>query len=239
MKKQMAVLCAVLARGVFALSVYLAMAGVCSGAEILFSFDTEDFTNPRSWEAARRLAEMFTEEGVAAQFQVVGKFAQALERNGRTDVIQAIAKHDIGTHTMHHSVHPDLLELSDGEDYKMAYQRVMAQESECVAELKRIFHKDRVWASNPSGLCESYVADRVYADLGIRFGIGPHYTDFFDSDVWFAGLRRIPYSYSWEDFIAPESDARAIRDPAAVVEHLSRVKRGIVFCHPNKVMSVD
>ena len=208
-------------------------------SELLFMFDTEDFTNPRSWDAAKRLAEIFTEEGVTAQFQVVGSFARQLERHGRTDVIAALAKHDIGTHTLYHSVHPDILELSDGEDYDIAYQRVMAQESECAAELKRIFGKDRLWGSNPPGMSESYVADRVYADLGIRYGVGPHYTDFFDSDIWYAGQRRIPYSFSWENFIAPATKTNAIREVAAVVEHLAKVKRGIVFCHPNKVASLD
>lgn len=207
--------------------------------ELLFSFDTEDFTNPRSWDAAKRLAEMFTEEGITAQFQVVGAVARALERNGRKDVIAAIAKHDIGTHSLNHSVHPDILELSDGEDYELAYQRVMAQESECVGELKRIFGKDRIWGSNPPGKSESYVADRVYADLGIRYGVGPHYTDFFDSDIWYGGQRRIPYSFSWENFIAPPTKKDAIRDPAAVVEHLAKVRRGFVFCHPNKVASIE
>lgn len=208
-------------------------------SELLFAFDTEDFTNPRSWDSAKRLAEMFTEEGITAQFQVVGAFARALERHGRTDVIAALAKHEIGTHTLYHSVHPDILELSDGEDFDLAYQRVMAQESECIAELKRIFGKDRILCSNPPGNSESYVADRVYSDLGVRYGIGPHYTDLFDSDIWYAGQRRIPYSFSWEHFIAPPGRKNVIRDPAAVVEHLAKVKRGFVICHPNKVASLD
>ena len=205
-----------------------------AGAEttkLMFSFDTEDFTNPRSADAILRVVELFESEGLVGHFQVVGQLARQLENWGRQDVIKALSRHLIGTHTLNHSIHPNILELSDGEDYTAAYERVMAQESECVATLKRVFKTDRIWSSSPSGNCESYVADRVYADMGIDYGVGPHYTTMDGDDIWFAGQRRIAYIYSWEDFFyCGESFDRSEKK---LLDRLAKSRVGMVFLHPN------
>lgn len=208
--------------------------GSAAGAEttkLMFSFDTEDFTNPRSADAILRVVELFESEGLVGHFQVVGQLARQLENWGRQDVIKALSRHLIGTHTLNHSIHPNILELSDGEDYTAAYERVMAQESECVATLKRVFKTDRIWSSSPSGNCESYVADRVYADMGIDYGVGPHYTTMDGDDIWFAGQRRIAYIYSWEDFFyCGESFDRSEKK---LLDRLAKSRVGMVFLHPN------
>ena len=140
--------------------------------EVVFSFDTEDFTSPRDAEGILELAKMFTEEGVVAHFQTVGFLAQQLVKWGRQDVIAAMKKHYICCHTLRHSVHPNILELSEGEDYAAAYKRVYDQEKACLDILKDVFGVDRVWSSCPPGNSEPYVANRVYADLGIKFDLG-------------------------------------------------------------------
>jgi len=218
-------------------SIYcLSLTTVAGGAgaaptKLMFSFDTEDFTNPRSADAILRVAKLFESEGIVGHFQVVGQLARQLENWGRKDVIEALSRHVIGTHTLNHSVHPNMLELSDGADYAAAYGRVMAQESECVAVLKRVFKTDRIWSSSPSGTCESYVADRVYADLGIDYGVGPHYTTMDGDDIWFAGLRRIAYIYSWEEFFYAGKNFD--RSAKTLLDQLAKSHVGMVFLHPN------
>ncbi len=69
-------------------------------------FDTEDYLLPADDDAAKRLAELLSERGIRATFKVVGEKARTLERRGRTDVIAALKKHDIGYHSNFHSVHP-------------------------------------------------------------------------------------------------------------------------------------
>ena len=54
----------------------------------------------------RRVAEILSARGVRSTFKVVGEKARVLERRGRTDVIAALKRHDIGYHSNLHSVHP-------------------------------------------------------------------------------------------------------------------------------------
>jgi hypothetical protein len=73
---------------------------------VILWFDTEDYILPASDDAALRLADWLTNEGVRATFKVVGEKARTLERRGRTDVIAALKKHEIGYHSNWHSVQP-------------------------------------------------------------------------------------------------------------------------------------
>ena len=47
-------------------------------SEILICFDTEDFTSSRSADAIRDTARLLTEEGVRANYNLVGLLAQQL-----------------------------------------------------------------------------------------------------------------------------------------------------------------
>ena len=69
-------------------------------------FDTEDYLDPTADDAALRIANDLTAEGVRGTFKVVGERARVLESRGRRDVIQALSRHDIGYHSNWHSVHP-------------------------------------------------------------------------------------------------------------------------------------
>ncbi|HSB60170.1 MAG TPA: hypothetical protein VLI67_00525, partial [Vicinamibacteria bacterium] len=73
---------------------------------VILWFDTEDYLLPASDDAARRVAEVLAARGIRGTFKVVGEKARVLERRGRTDVIAALGKHDIGYHSNLHSVHP-------------------------------------------------------------------------------------------------------------------------------------
>ena len=73
---------------------------------VILWFDTEDYLSPNADDATLRLAQFLTREFVKAIFKVVGERALALERRGRTDVIDALKKHEIGYHSRWHSVQP-------------------------------------------------------------------------------------------------------------------------------------
>src|SRR5437588_448138 len=73
---------------------------------VLLWFDTEDYLLPASDDAALRLADWLSHEGIRATFKVVGEKARTLERRGRTDVIAALKKHEVGYHSNWHSVQP-------------------------------------------------------------------------------------------------------------------------------------
>src|SRR6478609_10358560 len=73
---------------------------------VVLWFDTEDYIEPASDDAALRIAKDLTAEGVRATFKVVGEKARVLEKRGRRDVIQALSRHSIGYHSNWHSIHP-------------------------------------------------------------------------------------------------------------------------------------
>src|SRR5262245_24084026 len=75
-------------------------------AYVLLWFDTEDYILPASDDAALRVADFLTSEGIRGTFKVVGEKARTLEHRRRTDVIAAVKKHEIGYHADFHSVQP-------------------------------------------------------------------------------------------------------------------------------------
>src|SRR5205823_14766686 len=101
---EMALLSAVLA------SALIAGAGPLGAEEpkagrvyVVLWFDTEDYILPQSDDAALRVAQILTQEGVRATFKIVGEKARTLEKRGRQDVIAALSRHDIGFHSNLHS----------------------------------------------------------------------------------------------------------------------------------------
>ena len=73
---------------------------------VILWFDTEDYISPAADDVTLRLAQFLTRELIKAVFKVVGERALTLERRGRTDVIEALKKHEIGYHSRWHSVQP-------------------------------------------------------------------------------------------------------------------------------------
>ncbi|MFN0124946.1 MAG: hypothetical protein ACKV2V_30955 [Blastocatellia bacterium] len=102
-------------------------------------FDTEDYILPQSDDAALRLAEMLTRLGVRATFKIVGEKARVLEERGRTDVIAALKKHEIGYHSNYHSGQPTpavYLERMGWEDGAAEFYR---REIPGIHDIQRIF----------------------------------------------------------------------------------------------------
>jgi hypothetical protein len=106
---------------------------------VSFWFDTEDFILPAADDAAKRLAEIFTEQGVRATFKIVGEKARVLRDRGRDDVILALSRHDIGYHAEYHSVHPTPAEYEQQLDWDEGVKAFMRREGRGVEDLKKIF----------------------------------------------------------------------------------------------------
>src|SRR5207248_11451891 len=79
---------------------------VAAHVYVILWFDTEDYILPASDNATLRVARFLTRELIRAVFKIVGERARSFERRGRTDVIAALKKHEIGYHSHSHSVQP-------------------------------------------------------------------------------------------------------------------------------------
>ena len=207
--------------------------------EVLVCFDTEDYTCAKNADGIVELTKICIEEGVIPHHQVVGEMAKALVGWKRADVIELMKHAFIGTQTRYHTLHPDILELSDGADYAAAYRRVWEQEKECADILKDVFGVKRLWASCPPGNSESYVANRVYADLGITFDLGAGFLEPTGADVWFAGQRRIAYGLNFEWLQRQKRRYDWAKDGKRLLDEWAGQDRFCLNCHPNKVFSTE
>lgn len=111
---------------------------------LVVTFDVEDYITPESEhidDIPKWLAEIMSEEGVTGTFFVIGEKARSLEKRGRRDVIAAMAKHDIGSHTNFGSIHPTVTEELEKADWADGVSKMLAQESAGFKDLDRIFGK--------------------------------------------------------------------------------------------------
>lgn len=102
-------------------------------------FDTEDYILPQSDDAAKRVAELLTRLNVKATFKVVGEKARTLERRGRTDVIAALKKHEIGYHTDTHSQQPTIAVYLRDMNWDDGAAEFYRREAPGARDLERIF----------------------------------------------------------------------------------------------------
>ena len=200
--------------------------------DVMFNFDTEDYTSDYANDAIRDIARILTEEGVTGQFFVVGYLAQRLQHFGRKDVIDSLKPHVIGSQTLYHSRHPALCEYTNVPDAGRAYRAVLREEAECVGMLKAVFDLDHVDALCPPGNSISYAGMEAYADLGMRFyvaasswgydanglatgtsGLAP--TRGKALGLWYFNMYQIPYLFSrtfyLERFLLEQEEPDCIR----------------------------
>ncbi len=134
--------------------------------DIIFSFDAEDLANLEGLDGILRSAEILRRHNVRGCFQVVGRLAELMEKEGRTDVIEALKYHEIDDHSLEHSLHPTVNELTDLEDYDKAHALLYARQSKNHDILRRIFGAKKIHSFCPPGLSLSYVSHYVAAELG-------------------------------------------------------------------------
>jgi len=126
-------------------------------------FDVEDYISPVEDsvdEIPLWLAETMTEVGVTGTFFVIGEKARSLEERGRQDVIQAMAAHDIGSHTNLGSIHPTVTEILEYSDWDQGVLAMLDNESVGFDELERIFEVPVSTLARHGG---SYGPQLVYA----------------------------------------------------------------------------
>ncbi|MGE5293944.1 MAG: hypothetical protein ACM3VT_03885 [Solirubrobacterales bacterium] len=118
---------------------------------VTFWFDTEDFILPQADDAAKRLAEMFTERNVQATFKIVGEKARVLEDRGRDDVILALAKNDIAYHSTWHSVHPTPSEYCRDLGWHEGVSEFIRREGVGLDTLRHVFGVNASCYGQPGG----------------------------------------------------------------------------------------
>ena len=107
-------------------------------------FDEEDYITPAEAgldDLLKMLADVMAEEKVSGTFFVIGERLRCLRERGRQDVIDAIGKHDIGSHTNMGSIHPTLTERVEHADWADGMARMAADELAGVTEMESLLAK--------------------------------------------------------------------------------------------------
>lgn len=158
---------------------------------VVLWFDTEDYILPQSDDAAKRLAEFLTSQGVQATFKVVGEKARTLERRRRFDVIAALRKHEIGYHANTHSQHPTPAEYESKVDWATGVEEFTRREHGGFEDVARILGKTPCcygqpgssWAPQAYGALHQWGV-KVYLDEGKQVGLD-------GKPFWYGGLLNV------------------------------------------------
>lgn len=191
---------------------------------VVINFDVEDYTTPKSYgidKIPKWLAEIMTEEGATGTFFVIGEKARSFEKRGRTDVIAAMAKHDIGSHTNFGSIHPTVTEQLEKATWDEGVQQMIEQESIGMKELERIFGNPVTTLARHGG---SYGPQLIHALGKMNAGyIGSPIVLPGKNAVWFCNTLNIYGQYGGfdndyyrDDLFEPLLDSLKVRFPKLV-----------------------
>lgn len=191
---------------------------------LVFAFDTEDYVHEYAADGVLRDAELLTKLGIRGSFNVVGRMAEALVKWGRQDVIDALKKHEIGTHSLAHTYHPTINEYTDIADYDAALAEFLRQESACLDIIDRVFGAGDIKTAIPPGNNLSYVAYYGYDKMGISaYGGNLLQDERCGRPVYFCNLINFPYHMS--------VDKRTGKQMLDRFEEVCRQKQVAVVCH--------
>jgi len=106
---------------------------------VTFLLDVEDILSPAADDIARDVASALSDESVAATFCVVGERVRQWRQRRREDVVEALARHDVGYHSNLHSVHPTTVELLEHADWPEGVEAVRRSETPGVEAIRETF----------------------------------------------------------------------------------------------------
>lgn len=200
-------------------------------AYFTFSFDTEEYINPNAADGILRTAKILDKYGITGCYNVVARLGEALVKWGGQDIIDAISRHEIETHSMAHSFHPTINEYTDLEDFDEAMTRFLKEEVAAAEYIKKLFNKEKLYAACPPGCSTSYVAHYGYADMGIPCYDGDNlFDEVLHRPISCCNILCLDYVISFVDDIAQMSD----EEYEAFIEKAAEAEYIILCNHPQR-----
>lgn len=211
---------------------------------VVLWFDTEDYIDPASDDAAMRIATDLTRLGVSATFKIVGEKARVLEARRRTDVIQALSHHAIGFHSNWHSVHPTPAEYLRRFGFLDGADEFERREGPGLVDVKRVFGTMPLCYGQPgsswgpqSNLALRRVGIPVYLDEGEQVGVN-------EQPFWFGNLLYV-YNMGRNQFRAElnggDEDTAAYRKFDDAAARLASGAGGVIsiYYHPTEFVHTE
>ena len=209
---------------------------------ITLLFDVEDLVTSESDDVVKWLAKILTEEGVKGTFLVVAEKARLLEKRNRIDVLEALRKHDIGSHSNTHSIHPTISEYLEDKKWDEGVKEAYRRELPGFKDLERIFKK-KIWClGRPGG---SYGPQLVYV-LG-KLGKAYVYCPVMLPDrnvAWFCGA--LTFARWFGGFDQTYADTKKFNEMLNKLDRFIKDEYakgtdwvGIFCCHPTMVRAYE
>jgi len=114
-------------------------------------FDVEDLCWPGSDDITLELAKRLTEHGLQGTFFVVAEKARQFVQRGRSDIIAALQKHDVASHTTRHSIHPTIAEYLSETAWDEGVYQAMEDEGLGLEILEQVFGRRPTAWGQPGG----------------------------------------------------------------------------------------
>jgi len=210
-------------------------------------FDYEDYIQPRSDDAALRIAELLSDYGIKATFKIAGKKLEDILQREREDVIDALARHSVGYHTYDHSVHPTVAEYLKRMGWDSGGREFERREAKGVNLIREVFGAPPSCYGQPGSAWapQTYIAFnrwgiKVYLDEGNHVGVD-------NQPFWYCGLLHIYKMRSNLIRIYPSPDKGKLRqdqDKERFTRIYNRLKKrggGVVstYSHPCEFVCQD
>lgn len=171
---------------------------------LVIRFDTEDFLLQDSDDSTLRLANTLDACQVRGNFNITGKKIEGLLRRGRGDVINALKKHDITSHSYGHSLHPSVREYLSETGWSDGIVEFTRRESGMVDLIRQTFAKAPIgyghgggnWAPQAYGAMHA-LGMKVYTSMWSYLKTGP-------TPYWYCGILQMDTTLRSGDVDNPE-----------------------------------
>lgn len=225
-----------------------------SSLDLIITFDTEDVYTPAEAgmdDIPKRLADILYEEGVPANFILIGDRARLLRERGREDVIASLGRHAIGAHALHQAQPYDAV-LAAGLDWAGGLEVVRQMHGECYRIVGEVFDRPPVCLSAHACNCAPQQAV-VAREFGLPYlysyaappplynvcrSCGTLNFPCYDFDIAAA-----PYFEGFDDALSHEpSFTQHLQRFAEQIDLCLAAKQPLLLvhpCHPFKVYSLD
>lgn len=223
--------------------------------DLIICHDTEDVYTPAEAgmdDVPMRLAEIYSQEGITANFMVIAQRAQVLKDRGREDVIAALRQHCIGVHTRWDGQPYDAV-VALGKSWDEGLEEVRKLEKEAYSIVAEVFGCQPVCLS--AHALNSAPHQHVIArELGLPFNYGYATMPPLYNISRYCGTLNFPYYVAPTNIAMPyfEGFDDALSHEPDFLRHLERfeghidaclaAKQPVLLlhpCHPFKIYSLD
>jgi hypothetical protein len=226
-----------------------------SSIDIILCHDTEDVYTPA--EAGmdfvpKQLAEIYSEEGLTANFMVIAQRAEVLKQRGRQDVIDAMRRHCIGVHTRWDGQPYDAVVVL-GKTWDEGLEEVRKLENEACRIVSSVFDTQPVCLS-AHALNEAPQMMVVARELGLPFNYSVAAAPTLYNISRFCGTMGFAFSTRKHDIVTPYFegfDDDLSNEPGFInrleafdqrIDACLQAKQPVMLvhpCHPFKIYNLD